>query len=321
MPKVSVVIPVYKAEAFLEEALESVLRVRPDLSKEILLVEDGSPDQSLALAQRLEAEYPEVRLFRHPNGENRGAGASRNLALSHAEGEWVAFLDADDLWLPARLDGAEEILDSRPEVDGVFDYSIVEYEDEAERKKFFDPEARRVGRKKMVPPERFFLAFLNGEVSWDTRGILVRRRVFERLGGFEESLRKRQDVQMWCRMAAILHLVPSPVQEAVAVYRRHPGCRYDPELRILDPGSVVAGELMVWETLEAWFRAQDLGEPRWSWFLNAYATNLGKWGLGSKAFALALREGRVSLLARTLRGLVPGPRTWKKWWKGDRLSR
>ena len=92
MPKVSVVIPVYNAEAFLKSSLDSVLSQSiGDL--EVLCTDDGSVDSSLAILQEYSAKDPRVRVFCQ---ENKGAGPARNLALSNAQGEYVVFMDGDD---------------------------------------------------------------------------------------------------------------------------------------------------------------------------------------------------------------------------------
>jgi len=95
-PTVSVVIPCYNGGAFLRETLESVLaQTRPAL--EVIVVDDGSTDDSGALA---ESFGPPVRVIRQPN---QGESVARNRAIAEATGEWVAFCDADDTWLPAKL--------------------------------------------------------------------------------------------------------------------------------------------------------------------------------------------------------------------------
>jgi len=96
-PTVSVVIPCYNAAPFLRETLDSVLnQTRPAL--EVIVVDDGSTDESAAVA---ESYGPPVRVIRQ---ENRGQSAARNRGMDEARGEWVALLDADDRWLPHKLE-------------------------------------------------------------------------------------------------------------------------------------------------------------------------------------------------------------------------
>ena len=95
MPEISVIVPVYKAEAFLKKCTDSILgQTFSDL--ELLLVEDGSPDDSGKLCDEIAAGDPRVRVFHKENG---GVSSARNLGMAEARGTYIAFSDADD-WLP-----------------------------------------------------------------------------------------------------------------------------------------------------------------------------------------------------------------------------
>lgn len=102
--EVSVVVPAYNAEHTLSETLASVLdQTVRDI--EVLVVDDGSSDGTWALARTWQARYPgKVRALQHEQGTNRGVAASRNLAIDKASGRFVAFLDADDAWMPHKLE-------------------------------------------------------------------------------------------------------------------------------------------------------------------------------------------------------------------------
>lgn len=93
---ISVIIPVYNGSAFLAEAIESVLS-QTHQAYEVIVVDDGSTDDSVAVAERY---APAVRIVSQPNA---GCGAARNLGVLHAGGSLLAFLDADDLWVPDKL--------------------------------------------------------------------------------------------------------------------------------------------------------------------------------------------------------------------------
>lgn len=95
MPEISVIVPVYKAEKFLRKCTESILS-QTFSELELLLIDDGSPDQSGALCDAIAAEDPRVRVFHKENG---GVSSARNLGMAEARGEYLAFADADD-WLP-----------------------------------------------------------------------------------------------------------------------------------------------------------------------------------------------------------------------------
>lgn len=94
MIKVSAIVPVYNAKMTLLRAVNSLL-VQPEIN-EIILIEDGSTDESLELCKQLASKHDIIRIFTHPDGKNKGAPASRNLGLEKVTNSWVQFLDADD---------------------------------------------------------------------------------------------------------------------------------------------------------------------------------------------------------------------------------
>ena len=100
MPKVSVIVPVYKAEGFLRRCVESV-QSQSFTDWELLLIEDGSPDRSGALCDELAAEDSRIRVFHKPNG---GVSSARNVGLDKAKGQYIAFLDSDDWFLDGMLE-------------------------------------------------------------------------------------------------------------------------------------------------------------------------------------------------------------------------
>lgn len=300
-------IPVFNAEKHLEEAVQSVVSQRDDGVLEIILVEDGSLDASLELAKRLCKEEPElIRLIRHREGKNLGAGASRNRGIKECKGEYVCFLDADDYWLPGRLEGALSILTTRPEVDGVYDQTKVMLETEQEKARFLGQ--GDVIKGEDAPLEEFFEAYLNGRVGWHTLGIVIRRSVFDRVGYFDESLRLRQDGQLWFRMAAMLHLCRSPLDRPVAVYRRHGKNRFNPNQRYVDTEKFRASEFQVWESLFLWFKEKEIRDHRWELFFRAYLRGLGRIAHLSLAWQRVREEGKSWLFLHALRTYFPGPR-------------
>lgn len=105
MPLVSIITPVYNAARWLPETLATV-RAQTLTDWEHILADDGSSDDSVGIAEAAAAEDPRIRLLRTPY--NAGPSAARNLALEAAQGRFIAFLDADDLWLPQKLARAVE---------------------------------------------------------------------------------------------------------------------------------------------------------------------------------------------------------------------
>ena len=118
MYNVSIVIPVYNAESYLRKAVESAVNLVE--VGEIILIEDQSPDNALALAVSLEQEFDKVKLFQHPDKKNHGAGASRNLGIQKASCEYIAFLDADDYYLPNRFVKDKLVFKTNYNCDGVY---------------------------------------------------------------------------------------------------------------------------------------------------------------------------------------------------------
>ncbi|MFV9691842.1 MAG: glycosyltransferase family 2 protein, partial [Desulfobacteria bacterium] len=116
--KISVIIPVYNAEKYVRNAIESALQ-QPETG-EILLVEDNSPDNCLQICRDLEKKHEIVELLRHPDGRNHGAGASRNLGIKNAKFDYISFLDADDYYLPGRFEAARRLFEKYHDIDGVY---------------------------------------------------------------------------------------------------------------------------------------------------------------------------------------------------------
>ncbi|CAA7392622.1 glycosyltransferase family 2 protein [Chryseobacterium fistulae] len=122
--RITVIIPVYNSEHYIGRAVESALQFEEVM--EVLLIEDQSPDNALEVCHNLTEQYDRVKLFQHSDRGNHGAGASRNLGIENARGDFLAFLDSDDYYLPNRFDREKELFQN-PEVDGVYGALGVEY--------------------------------------------------------------------------------------------------------------------------------------------------------------------------------------------------
>lgn len=191
-PRVSIVTPFLNAGAFLEPAIDSVLAQTFD-GWELLLVDDGSTDGSDVVARRLAAVLPDkVKYLTHPRGENRGASASRNLGIERAVGEYLAFLDADDVYLPHKLAEQVRILDDAPDAQVL--YGATEYWHSwdgvvADRKDWiWHPHGVEIGRVIQAP--RALVTFLNDGGTVPCMGsVLARRVAVLAVGGWEESFR------------------------------------------------------------------------------------------------------------------------------------
>lgn len=189
-PLVSVIIPFWNASAFLEEAIASVLAQTFE-SWELLLIDDGSSDGSTEIAQRSAARFPgKIRYIEHEGHENHGVAASRNAGVRHATARYIAFLDADDVWLPAKLARQIAIMESEPGAAMVcgpsqFWYSWTGRPEDAARDYVKDLRIAPAGL--VQPPALLISSLTRGTFVANPSTILIRREVLERLGGFEES--------------------------------------------------------------------------------------------------------------------------------------
>jgi glycosyltransferase involved in cell wall biosynthesis len=226
-PLVSVVIPFFNTEQFLQEAIDSVLAQTYD-NWELLLVDDGSTDTSTEIALRYAEQHPgQVRYLAHEDHQNRGASASRNLGSNNAQGEYIAFLDADDIWLPHKLEQQVAILESQPGValvygPGLWWYSWAENPEERQGDYMqdfgFQPDTL------IKPPELLTLFLRNEAVVPPSLAIMVRREVLERAGGSEDACRSIYDDQVV--LAKIGLEVPVYIAgECWYWYRQHPNQR------------------------------------------------------------------------------------------------
>jgi glycosyltransferase involved in cell wall biosynthesis len=198
-PVVSVVIIFLNAEPFLREAVESVL-AQSYAAWELLLVNDGSTDGSREIARQYAGEYAEhVRYLERPGYENLGMSASRNLGIRHARGKYIAFLDADDAWFGHTLEEQVAILETHSEAAMVYGpiewwYSWTELPEDRQRDYV---EGLGVPADTVIQPPRLLPRFLRNKAAVPS-GILVRRQIIERVGGFEDSFRGEYEDQVFC---------------------------------------------------------------------------------------------------------------------------
>lgn len=188
-PRVSVVLPFLNAKQFLEQAVHSVLhQTYPDW--ELLMVDDGSRDGSTEIARSYAMNMPEqVRYFEHKNHANRGVAASRNVAISHAAGEYIALLDADDVWWRYKLEQQLVILDRNPRAEAIHGLSVYwnSWNEESQECDFIP--------SLPVEPDRIFSPVelvaryspVGSTYSPCVSSLLVRRDLVLRVGGFEEQ--------------------------------------------------------------------------------------------------------------------------------------
>lgn len=229
---ISVIIPVFNAEKYVADAVASALR-QCEVS-EVILIEDGSSDDSLTVCQALAQKNSKVVLHRHLNGENRGPGETRNLGIGKASGRYVSLLDADDFFLEERFKYDFPLLESDPTLDGAYSVIGVKYEDDVSKKKHVErmKEVKKnisapklpvdcTGMEECVTPDRLFLHLLKSDLGWiHLNGLLLRRSSLFELELFNRSY-LGQDSEFITRLSCIKRLVCSEDFTPVAVRRVH----------------------------------------------------------------------------------------------------
>lgn len=185
---VSVVIPAYNAAWCVAHAVDSVLAQR-FRDYELIVVNDGSSDNT---AKVLSAYGDKLRVLDKLNG---GLSSARNAGIRAARGRYVAFLDADDRWLPDKLAKQVALMAARPELAFCSTAALLE-----------DPDGMplgewRCGSRSISALEGIFSA--NAYVAGSGSAVLVRMDALEKAGGFDECLRSLEDIDMWMRLSAI----------------------------------------------------------------------------------------------------------------------
>jgi glycosyltransferase involved in cell wall biosynthesis len=192
-PLVSVITPFLDGEAFLREAIESVMAQTYD-HWELLLIDDGSAATATAIARHYADGRPgKVRYLEHDGHENRGVCASRNLGVRHARGEYVALLDADDVWLPHKLERQVAILGAQPEAAMVYGRSEYWHSWTGNAEDICRDHVPELGvpTDTLVRPPTLLKATspLGQAITPCPSDLMFRRDMIERVGGFEESFR------------------------------------------------------------------------------------------------------------------------------------
>ncbi len=223
-PSVSIITTIYNSAMFLEEAIVSVT-TQSHLDWELILVDDGSNDGSVEIANSWCARDVRITLLTHPGHENRGISASRNLGIRAAKGDLIAFLDSDDVWLPGKLARQIVILESNPEAAMTFGAAERWYSWDGTNqgtRDFVRPSAiPGWGADRILPPPELLKAFLQDEsLTPCTCSILVRRHAVLQAGAFEESFRGLYDDQVFYAKLCLAEPVYVS-SECVARYRQH----------------------------------------------------------------------------------------------------
>jgi len=213
---ISVIIPCFNAGRYIETAIYSVLS-QDWPAVEIIVVDDGSTDGS---SQRVSARFHGVTLIRQ---KNQGVAAARNRGIAEASGEWIAFLDADDFWLPGKLSAQMNELRANPQARMAYSAWAVWVSDAAA------PEADYVHELLSQADDARFWSGPSGWIYpqllldcavW-TSTVIANRSLLAEIGGFDPSLRIGEDYDLWLRASRVTPILRVP--RPLALYRQHLG--------------------------------------------------------------------------------------------------
>lgn len=210
MPGIDVIIPVFNGEDYIEAAIQSVCRQTLPPER-IIIVDDGSTDGTGALMARLAEQDARVLCLSRANA---GVSAARNAGIAASSAPFIAFLDADDIWLPEKLERQMAAFERGGPETGFVHSSYF----------FIDAQDGRLSDRNVVPPKQrgdiFMPLLLEGYVlSGSASSVVVRRDVLDRAGHFDERLFHGEDWDLWIRLARISKVDFTP--EAVVGIRVH----------------------------------------------------------------------------------------------------
>ena len=184
-PKISVITPTFNSACFLPDTIESVL-TQTLQDWEMIIVDDGSTDNTQEVVARYLRSHPgKIKYFRQDNG---GTAQARNRAIRESKGEYLAFLDADDLWLPEKLAVQIPTMEAHPEL------CLISSETYA-----IDAQNNRIGHWKVAQMPNTFEYLLEANHIYNLT-VIARKSCVERIGYFDERLKVSQDYDLWLRL-------------------------------------------------------------------------------------------------------------------------
>ena len=263
---ISVIIPVHNAEQFIAQTVQSVLD-QTYQAFELLIVDDGSSDRSIKICQQF--HDPRITILTQPN---RGVSGARNTGIRHAQGEYIAFLDGDDLWLPEKLAKHVQHLDNAPHVGLSFSRSaFINHKGEP-------LEIYQMPSLKNIKPAQILCRnpVGNGSAPVIRREALQAIKYQDNFYGsledfyFDEQLHHLEDIECWLRIALTTQWQIEGIPEALTLYRVNLG----------GASTNLAGQLES--------HARMLNKTR------AYAPELiSRWGDAAKAYQIRFQARRM----------------------------
>lgn len=228
---VSVVIPTHNRVDYLKEAIDSVLR-QTFTDFEIIVVLDHCTDDTRHELNKLKLSLlNQIKIRVFENTQEPGANVCRNLAAENAVGDWLAFLDDDDLWLPNKLEIFHDLLKGQSNLAGNHGQNFFYHS----RQALINGNLKKISRAKFFPSIQ--TEILKDNCIGITSAVIVRKDFFKRAGGFDEFIPALQDWELWIRLAPKMNLMVSPI--VLTHYRLHSGVRISRDLEKFDLARVV----------------------------------------------------------------------------------
>lgn len=244
---ITVIVPVYNAESFVSRAVNSVLLLGE--VTELILVDDGSTDKSLEICQKLAKSDCRIKVLTHPNNLNKGVSATRNLGIKHASSIYLAFLDADDYYLPNRFKNVKEVLSRMADIDGM--YEMIGFHDSQNV-------IQKYSTLHIVKPEKLFenLSPLGDSLWFHIDGLTVKKTIFLKSGYFDESLLTLEDTFQWFKFSITSNLIAGDICNPVAIKQRSMNSLSSNRMQVKNDTT------LMWLKLYVWCNKQKLEEAR-----------------------------------------------------------
>ena len=215
---VSVIIPVFNVEQFVEKAIISALQ-QPEVF-EVVVVNDGSTDTTQDILNKLTAANERIKVYFHEKKINKGRSASRNLGIQKASGNFIAFLDADDYFLPNRFTNDFKVFRENSNCDGIYNAVGFHFYRKATELELKTHQLYTVTQK--VTPEALFKNLLYGKCGhFHIDGLTVKKSVFEATGLFNEALIVAEDTDIFWKMAIKCRLETGVTDKSLAIRGVH----------------------------------------------------------------------------------------------------
>ena len=226
MPKISVIIPTYNTERFVEQAIRSVM-YQTERDIEVIVVDDGSSDGSMELINKLAEDDTRIRVLK--NTRQKGVSGARNTGLLAADGEWIGFLDSDDIMTHDSLDMRMGALQNYPNCSWVGgDFAMIsETGSSVVAEWFVSKDNIMQALQDFVGPNGLYFIrdpvklFLDQTVIIWTGTVLIHRSLVEKVGLFNETMSHGEDIDYWYRLGAYGDFLFVP--KVVANYRQRSG--------------------------------------------------------------------------------------------------